>query len=101
MAKWDKYLWLLFIITAGLTWMFQGAVELFVNKLHAQSPLRFYIGAMCGSMMVVFLSKAVHRLPLVSYWGRYSLMVLCTHFLIVKMVCSIFKNIGFTDYIGV
>ena len=46
-----------------------------------------YLCGIAGTLMVLTLSKLVKRLPLVSYWGRYSIMILCTHYP-VKMLLT-------------
>jgi len=38
-----------------------------------------YLCGIIGTLSVLFLSKAIKKIPLVSYFGRYSIMVLVTH----------------------
>jgi fucose 4-O-acetylase-like acetyltransferase len=38
-----------------------------------------YLCGLLGTLGVLFLSKAIGKIPLVSYFGRYSIMVLVTH----------------------
>jgi len=38
-----------------------------------------YLCGLLGTLAVLFLSKAIRKIPLVSYFGRYSIMVLVTH----------------------
>ena len=38
-----------------------------------------YLGGFLGTLAVLLLSKAINRIPLVSYFGRYSIMILVTH----------------------
>jgi fucose 4-O-acetylase-like acetyltransferase len=38
-----------------------------------------YLCGIIGTLAVLFFSKAVKKIPLVSYFGRYSIMVLVTH----------------------
>ena len=38
-----------------------------------------YLCGLAGTLSVLFLSKAIGKIPLVSYFGRYSIMVLVTH----------------------
>lgn len=28
----------------------------------------------------------IKRLPLITYWGRYSIMILCTHYLVAQII---------------
>ena len=34
----------------------------------------------------------IGRLPLISYWGRYSIMVLCSHNLVLYVMCPLLKR---------
>ena len=38
-----------------------------------------YIGGLSGSLAVILFSKAFHTLPLITFFGRYSLIILVTH----------------------
>lgn len=39
----------------------------------------FIIGAMTGSFGLVFISIGINRMRLLSFWGRNSLIIMCTH----------------------
>lgn len=43
------------------------------------SILLMYVFGLSGTFGVLFLSKRIHKLPLVSYLGRYSIIILLTH----------------------
>ncbi|MCD8069839.1 MAG: hypothetical protein LUE08_00415 [Akkermansiaceae bacterium] len=45
-----------------------------------------YISVVLSVLAVLFLCKAVKRLPFVSYVGRYSIVLLCVHALIMRFV---------------
>lgn len=45
-----------------------------------------YPAGIAGTMMVLMVSKAIKRLPLVSYWGRYSIIILCVHMPVMKIL---------------
>lgn len=44
-----------------------------------------------GTMSVLLLSKMVGKLPALSYFGRYSLIVLCTHIYVLDLVNRIVR----------
>lgn len=51
--------------------------------------LRLWIRYSCGiggTLMVIFIARLLKRLPLISYFGRYSIMILCTHVLLIQIV---------------
>ena len=37
-------------------------------------------------MMVLLVAKMIGHLPFISYWGRYSIIILCTHNLLIIML---------------
>lgn len=100
-AKWDKYLLVLFVIMAVLAYMFRGGMEFFMNDMQDHSPVNLYLGGVSGTLAVLFLAKRFGRIPVISYWGRYSIIILCTHFIIAQMLCLAFRNTGLTETIGV
>ena len=52
-----------------------------------------YLCGISGTIMVLLISRIIKRLPLVSYWGRYSIIILCTHYPIKMMFMSAFENL--------
>lgn len=46
-------------------------------------PLQVYLCGIAGTMMVLIVSKILKHLPLVSFWGRYSIIILCTHQVVI------------------
>ena len=48
--------------------------------------LSLYIGGIAGTMCVLLLSKFLGHLPIVSYIGRYSIVVLLTHLLYLFVI---------------
>ncbi len=45
--------------------------------------LLFYPTALCMVLALLLLCKMIKQLPLISYVGRYSIIILCTHFLVL------------------
>ncbi len=56
--------------------------------------LMFYPAALCMVLALLLLCKMIRRLPLISYIGRYSIIVLCTHYLIMVAVSKFFNLTG-------
>lgn len=99
-GKWDKYLLLLVGLLAAVTYVLRGGMDWYVNDPNAKSMLRIYLGGLAGTMMVLFLAKSIGRLPLLSYWGRYSLVILCTHFPIAQAISYYMYSFGLEDSLG-
>ena len=89
--KYDKYNLLLALALFVLTFLLAGRVDYRGN--HYSAPVyALYICGFSGTLCVIFVSKLLHKLPLVSYWGRYSIMILCTHILVMNVVSSLVKK---------
>ena len=54
--------------------------------------LQLYPYGILGTLAVLSLSKLVGQVPLLSYVGRYSIIVLCTHSLVILLIGSIWKQ---------
>lgn len=48
--------------------------------------LTVYPCGILGSMAVLTLSKYLGRIPVISYWGRYSLIILVTHYFMLDLL---------------
>ena len=88
---------LVFVIGFILDYLFgQGASM--VNNMQP-SALRFYGCGVVGSLSVLALSNMIGKLPLVSFVGRHSILVLCTQMylinLFVKLTNRIFDSLGY------
>ena len=42
--------------------------------------------------MTILLAKIVGHIPLVTYWGRYSIMILCTHQVLYQFLDLLLKQ---------
>ena len=65
-----------------ITYLFATRLNYASNDLTNASLLTVYGCGLTGIFSVLLLSKAINRLPFISYVGRYSIMLLCTHYII-------------------
>lgn len=54
------------------------------------SWMRLYIGGISGLLLVLLIAKKVNYLYIISYLGRYSIVVLCTHLVYLFIIRNIF-----------
>ena len=64
---------------ASIVYCFAEPVVWFSNAMPANKLWSVYLCGISGTIMVLLLSKILRYVPLISYWGRYSIIVLCTH----------------------
>lgn len=99
-CKWDRYLPLLVVSLCVGTWLFRGGMTFGANDFCGRNPLVVYAGGLCGTLAVMLLAKMLTRLPFLSYWGRYSIIILCTHIMEVQLLYRLFGAVGITAAIG-
>lgn len=54
--------------------------------------LQVYPYGMMGTLVVLLLSKLLGRIPVLSYLGRYSIIVLCVHFYVINSMRKCFNE---------
>ena len=88
---WDKYLPILIIVCFVLTFIFGGRCSYMSNVFHI-GPIAQYLCGITGTLFVIFSSKMIRNLPFISYWGRYSIMILVTHGLLLQIFVPLFRK---------
>lgn len=58
---------------------------------------------MSGTLGVIFTAKMLRDLPFITYWGRYSIMILVTHTLVLQVFMPLGRKflIGFPQFVMV
>lgn len=86
----DKY----FFASIPLCFIFVyyfGRVTVFKTNYMSNSNILFtYTSGIIGTLGVLFTAKLLQWLPVISYYGRYSIMILCTHMLMYKVIVKPF-----------
>ena len=81
---WWMALLMAFILLVMVYNMYVGENYFYSNTYSSPLPL-LYISGFSGTLAVLLLSRVVKWLPVISYIGRYSIIVLCTHMTIVTL----------------
>lgn len=74
------------IISIFIIFMF-GRYEDFWSNRYETSLLLLYLYGIIGVLSILIISKKIKRLPVISYFGRYSIIILCCHFVILDFLC--------------
>lgn len=76
-------------------------VELIHGDNHfTVDSLSMYIGGLCGTLFILMLAKRFNHIPFVSYIGRYSIVVLITHFVMIYFMRVLLYHFPFdTTYL--
>lgn len=81
-----------------ITFVFAKHVDYSTNTFKNVSFLTVYGCGLTGVFSIIFFSKAIKKLPYISYIGRYSIMLLCTHFIIVTYLNAILRKFISSDW---
>ena len=95
--RFDRYN-LLFVLTLWATsflmesYLNIGNISFHYNRYHGYLILDM-ISAISSVLAVLFLCKSIKKIPFVSYCGRYSIILLCTHHLYYRPLLILFNRI--------
>lgn len=70
----------------GLTYLIYVGVLSRFSNLKMVDFVSYYLCGITGTLAILLLSKKIITLPLISYYGRYSICILMTHFLFVPIL---------------
>lgn len=59
-----------------------------------RNPILFLLGGVSGSILVTFISFYIKQIPIITFIGRNSLLVLCTHMYLINFYVKIFNKIN-------
>ena len=83
---------LLFGITFALSFNAPPESVSYVSNRYWFPIWNIYLCGLLGTLAVLLLSKAIEKIPLVSYFGRYSIMILVTHGWVQWSIIKIFRD---------
>lgn len=94
--KFDRYN-LLFIIALGV-YVYFFAVGVEFKEFIFGNGFFLYTCGVFGTLMIMLIAKILQKVSFISYIGRYSIIVLCTHMVVMQAIALIVKKIITNDY---
>lgn len=93
--KFDRFVWCVipYVIYVGIAYLLFPKIPHIAAGVDLelwQLPL-FYIGAITGTFMIMYISKKLNTNRFLEYLGRQSLIVYCLHFTFIGIFCRTFK----------
>lgn len=88
--KYDRYSYALIPLCFIYVYYFGRDTVFKTNYMSDSNVLFTYTSGIIGTLGVLFTAKLVQWLPVISYYGRYSIMILCTHWPIYKVIVEPF-----------
>lgn len=81
-----------------ITFVFAQHIDYSTNNFVNVSFLTVYGCGLTGIFSIIFFSKAIKKIPYISYIGRYSIILLCTHYIIVTYLNAFLKKFISSDW---
>lgn len=83
--RWDKYLPIIIFVCFAITFYFGGNCSYRKNEFTI-NPFWQYICGIAGTLGIIFTAKIIQNIPFITYWGRYSIMILVSHSVLLEIV---------------
>lgn len=78
----DKYTFLVILLCFAIVGVFSDGKVIFIKNVYStQSYFTLYPLGFLGTIGILYCAKYLNHIPVISYLGRYSIMVLVTHLL--------------------
>lgn len=81
--RFDKYNFLFIIIAFVLIYLIGHFKSSYRYNSYQVPLVILYFTGIIGTVAILFIAKYIKKLPVISYIGRYSIIVLCTHEFII------------------
>ena len=92
--RFDKYLWIVIVLLAAYTIYFTHGRVRYIDNKYPFNPFFLYTCGAAGLMAIILLAKKIKSMPIVPYWGHYSIIILLTHHPIQIELVGIVKRLG-------
>lgn len=84
--KYDKWIPLILLVLLTILFFSPHYSLNFNQQVNYHSFLFIYVCGFAGALSVVLLSKWIKKLLFFNYWGRYSIMILVSHWIVYRLV---------------
>lgn len=94
-GKYDLFIGLgLIVMSYAIYFSFGSQHVLFMSNYFKGNYLLILLNSFSFTFGVLFVCKTIRRIPLVSYAGRYSIILLCTHYIYMSLLYEIGVEYG-------
>lgn len=91
--KYDKFNVIIVLVSIAILYLLTTGNINYRTNTYNVNIVQLYLVGFFGSLSVLFLSKIIHKLPLISYWGRYSIIILVTHDYVMQIGIYLAKRL--------
>lgn len=86
--KYDKFIPIL-VFAASIFLILFAPLTNFEANIYKSNYIQLYLSGIIGTLGVLLVSKLIGKLILVSYLGKYSIIILCTHMILIAIITDI------------
>lgn len=91
--KYDKYTLLVIPIAIAIDAILLPQTDVFNNHFAPYAWLSLYPCGIIGVLAIVLLAKKIQKLPILSYFGRYSIIILVFHITMIEIMKHILNHL--------
>lgn len=99
----SKMSYVLVLFLAFVTNIFVSGINERVDVINKQygNIFLFYLGAFSGIAFVIILSSFLSNISIIYYWGKNSLIILCSHKFFLIFFMLLFNNLGLNSLLQI
>ena len=75
-----------------IVWLFASKVDYSTNDYALDGIWYIHLTGIAGTITVLTISRLINRIPVISIWGRYSIMILCSHIVVILALIHLLGN---------
>lgn len=96
--KFDKYSYIFILFAFAIDAAILPQINVFSNRFVGFSWLTMYPCGLMGVLGIILLAKKLKYLPIISYFGRYSIIILTTHITLLFSFAIIVDKMPLSSY---
>lgn len=85
------------LMLIGILIVIHPGRNLFYDNRYGTSWIEVYLYGIIGTLAILMIAKSIVRIPFVSYIGRYSIVILGVHQIILEDTYRLFNKLGFSN----
>jgi fucose 4-O-acetylase-like acetyltransferase len=96
--SWDRYNIPIAIMLFAVVFVFASHYSLKYNTYPSHlDAVQMYPCGFMGTIAIILIAKTLKYVPIITYLGRYSIMILVTHVMVLKIFALIVAKFGLSD----
>ena len=95
--RYERYEWPIVLVCAAVVFVLAYPMDYRAN-VFANCYFSAHISGIAGTLGVIFIAKKLRRQRILSYWGRYSIMILCTHQVVYQLIHIVIKQFALSGW---